>query len=80
MNQTVMSRASAEMQLGLQLSLKLSAARSPSDAISAYQEWLTEEMSARTESARQFVADCQKLITESARLFSNGGSNGRMGG
>ena len=71
MNRTVMSRASAEMQLGLKLSQKLSAARSPSDAVSAYQEWLTEQMSERSEAAREYMASCQKFITESARLFSN---------
>ena len=71
MNRTVMSRASAEMQLGLKLSQKLSAARSPSDAVSAYQEWLTEQMSERSEAARGYMASCQKFITESARLFSN---------
>ena len=71
MTRTVMSRAGAEMQLGLKLSQKLSAARSPSDAVSAYQEWLTEQMSERSEAARGYMASCQKFITESARLFSN---------
>jgi hypothetical protein len=70
MNRTVMSRASAEMQLGSKLSEKLSAARSPSDAVSAYQEWLTEEMAARSEDARLFMTSCQKFITESTRSLS----------
>ena len=72
MTRTVMSRASAEMQLGLKLSQKLTACRSPLDAVSAYQEWMTEEMNARSEDARHFVANYQKFITESARLLSNG--------
>jgi hypothetical protein len=72
MSRTVMSRASAEMQLGLKLSQKLTACRSPLDAVSAYQEWMTEEMDARSEAARHFMANCQKFFTESTRLLSNG--------
>lgn len=72
MNRTVMSRASAEMQLGLKLSQKLTACRSPYDAVSAYQEWMTEEMNARSEDARHFMANYQKFIAESTRLLSNG--------
>ena len=77
MSRAAMSRATAEIELGLKLSQKLSTARSPSDAMSAYQEWLTEEMKARTEDTRQFMTNCQNFITEGTRLFSNGGSNGR---
>ena len=76
MSRTAMSRARAEMQLGLKLSQKLTACRSPLDAVSAYQEWMTEEMDARSEDARHFMTNCQKFFTESTRLFSNG----RMGG
>src|SRR5215469_7896050 len=70
MSRTFASHANAEIQLGLDLSKKLSAARSPSDAVSAYQEWLTADMSERSEVARQFMADWQKFFTASARLFS----------
>lgn len=73
MSRTFASRANAEMQLGLDLSKKLSAARSPSDAVSAYQEWLTADMSERSEVARQWMANCQKFITESTRILTNGG-------
>ena len=73
MSRTVMSRASAEMQLGLKLSQKLTACRSPLDAVSAYREWATEEMGARSEAAQHFMANCQKFFTESTRLLSNGG-------
>jgi len=72
MSRTVVSRASAEMQLGLKLSQKLTACRSPYDAVSAYQEWMTEEMNARSEDARHFMANYQKFIAESTRLLSNG--------
>jgi hypothetical protein len=75
MSKTVMSRAGAEMQLGLELSQKLSAARSPSDALSAYQEWLTADVRERSEGARQLMLNYQKFITESTQLFSNNLSN-----
>jgi len=73
-----MSRATAEIELGLKLSHKLSTCRSPYDALSACQEWLTEEMNARNEDARQFMTNCQKFMTEGTKLFSNGRSNGRI--
>jgi hypothetical protein len=75
MHRTVLSCASGEVERGVELSHKLSAARSPTDFVSAYQEWLTGEMSARSEDARQFMANCQKFMTEGTRLFSNGWSN-----
>ena len=77
MSRAAMSRTTAEIELGLKLSQKLSTARSPSDALSAYLEWVTEEMKARTEDARQLMTNCQRFITEGTRLFSNGRSNGR---
>ena len=69
MSQTIMSRARAEMQLALKLSEKLRSARSPTDAVLAYQEWLTAEMSERSDGARQFIANCQKFMTDSTRIF-----------
>jgi hypothetical protein len=78
MSRAAMSRAAAEIELGLRLSQRLSTARSPSDALSACQEWLTEEMKARTEDTRLFMTNCQRFITEGTRLFANG-SNGRSG-
>ena len=72
MHRAAMSRATAEIELGVKLSQKLSTVRSPSDALAAYQEWFTEEMKARTEDARQFMTNCQMFIPEGTRLFSNG--------
>jgi homoserine dehydrogenase len=74
MNRAVMSRATAHVELGLKLSQKLTTARSPVDALSAYQEWLTEAMKARTEDARQFMTHWQSFASEGTRLFSNGAS------
>jgi vacuolar-type H+-ATPase subunit E/Vma4 len=74
LSRTVMSRATAEIELGVKLTQKLGAARSFPDVMSAYQEWLNEAMNARSEDARQFMTNSQKFITASTRLFSNGRS------
>ena len=47
-----MARATAEVELSLKLSKKLTDAHSVPDAVAAYQEWLNEEMGARAEDAR----------------------------
>src|SRR5690348_6650660 len=47
--------ATAEVERGLKLSKQLSSAHSVSDAMAAYQEWLSEEMSARSEDARRLM-------------------------
>jgi hypothetical protein len=78
MSRAAISRATAQLELGLKLSHKLSTASSPLDALSAYQEWLTEEMHARTEDTRLFVTNCQSFVSEGTRVFSNGGSKRRM--
>jgi hypothetical protein len=70
MNRAAMSRVTAEIELCIKLSQKLSTARSPADTLSAYQEWLTEEMNARTEDARQFMTNCQSFIAEGTRFFA----------
>jgi hypothetical protein len=70
MNRAAMSRVTAEIELCIKLSQKLSTARSPADTLSAYQEWFTEAMNARTEDTRQFMTNCQRFVT--------GGSNERM--
>ena len=77
MNRAIMSSTTANVELGVKLSQKLTTARSPLDALSAYQEWLTEAMQARTEDTRQFAAHCQNFLSEGTRLFSNGGSKKR---
>jgi hypothetical protein len=78
MSREVMSCATAEVQRGVNLSKKLSASHSIPDAIAAYQEWLSEEMNARSEDARRFMANSQKFMTTSARTFSSGWSGAGM--
>src|SRR6516162_9838949 len=53
MSRAVMSRATAEIELGVKLTQKLSEGHSLPDVVSAYQEWLGKEMNARSEDARQ---------------------------
>ena len=74
MSRAVMSRATAEIELGVRLTQRLSEAHSLPDVVSAYQEWLSEEMNAHSENARLFMTNSQKFITASTRLFSNGRS------
>jgi hypothetical protein len=73
MSREWMARATAEVEFGFKLSKKLSAARSLPDAIVAYQDWLSEEMSARAEDARWLLSNGQKLVNTSTRLMSKGG-------
>ena len=56
MSRDWVGRATAEVELGLKLSKKLTAAHSVPDAITAYQEWLSEEMNARAEDARLLMS------------------------
>jgi hypothetical protein len=74
MSRAVILRVRAEIELGVKLSQRLGAARSLPDVVSAYQEWLSDVMNARSEDARQFMINSQKFVTASTRLFSNGWS------
>jgi negative regulator of replication initiation len=74
MSRDAMACATAELERGLKLSKKLSASQSISDAVVAYQEWLSEEMNARSEDARRFMSNGQAFMTTSSRAFSNGWS------
>ncbi len=75
MSRDWMACATAEIELGVKLSNRLSAARSVPDAIAAYQEWLSEEMGARAEEARRLMSNGQKFIDTSTRLLSTGWSS-----
>jgi hypothetical protein len=45
----------AEVELGLKLSTKLSEAHSVPDAVTAYQEWWSDEINARAEDASRMM-------------------------
>jgi negative regulator of replication initiation len=74
MSREAMACASAEIERGLKLSKKLSASQSMSDAVAAYQEWLSEEMNARSEEARRFMSNSQAFMTNGSKAFTNGWS------
>jgi phosphoenolpyruvate-protein kinase (PTS system EI component) len=74
MSRDAMACATAEIERGLKLSKKLSASQSVSDAVAAYQEWLSEEMTARSEDARRFMSSTQSFMTSGSKAFSNGWS------
>ena len=67
-----MGRAMAEVELGLKLSTKLSEAHSMPDAMTAYQEWWSEEINARTEDARRLTTKGQEFMAASTRILSAG--------
>jgi hypothetical protein len=71
------TRATAEVELSLKLSKKLSDAHSVPDAVAAYQEWLNEEMGARAEDARLLMSSGQKLVDASSRFLSSGWTSAR---
>ena len=78
MSRDWMGRATAEVELSLKLSKKLTDAHSVPDAVTAYQEWLSEEMNARAEDARLLMSNGQKIIDASSRLLSDSWSSGSM--
>jgi hypothetical protein len=80
MSRDVVTCATAEVEHGLKLSKKLNAAHSVPDALAAYHEWLSEEISARADDARRFMTNGQKIMDTGARLFSNGWSSVSTGG
>lgn len=74
MSREAMACATAEIERGLKLSKKLSTSQSVGDAVAAYQEWLSEEMTARSEEARRFMSNTQSFMTSGSKAFSNGWS------
>jgi len=72
MSRNWMARATAEVQLGVKLSTKLTTARSVPDAVAAYQEWWGEEMGARAEDVRLLMSNGQRFMDASSRFLSNG--------
>ena len=67
-----MARATAEVELSLKLSKKLTDAHSVPDAVAAYQEWLNDEMGARAEDARLLMSNGQKFMDTTSRFLSSG--------
>jgi hypothetical protein len=72
MSREWMARATAEVELSLKLSKKLTDAHSVPDAVAAYQEWLNDEMGARAEDARLLMSNGQKFMDTTSRFLSSG--------
>ena len=72
MSREAFACATAEVERGLKLSKKLTSAQSISDAVAAYQEWLGEEMNARSEDARRFMSTGQTFMSASSKALTNG--------
>jgi hypothetical protein len=73
-----MARTTAEVELSLKLSKKLTDAHSVPDAVAAYQEWLNDEMGARAEDARLLMSNGQKFMDTTSRFLSSGWINAGM--
>jgi hypothetical protein len=76
MSRDWMTRTTAEVELSLKLSKKLTDAHSVPDAVAAYQEWLNDEMGARAEDARLLMSNGQKFMDTTSRFLSSGWTNG----
>src|SRR6516165_4134198 len=70
-----MARVTAEVELSLKLSKKLTDAHSVPDAVAAYQEWLNDEMGARAAGARLLMSNGQNFVDPATRQVSRGGTN-----
>jgi hypothetical protein len=65
-----MTYAEAERDLTAELLSKLTAARSIPESTAVYQEWLGRRVDMFAEKTRKLLADSQKLMDASARLFA----------
>jgi hypothetical protein len=65
-------RATSGAELALSLPSKVSAARTPADALSAYQEWLNEWMQMRADDGFRAMSDGRRIIDTGMRCFSGG--------
>lgn len=63
-------RGTSQAELVFKLPNTLTAARSPTDAFSAYQEWLSEWLNLCSEGSTRFISDGQKLVDSGLRCFS----------
>jgi hypothetical protein len=73
-----MASATAEVELSLKLSKKLTDAHSVPDAVAASQEWLNDEMGARAEDARLLTSNGQKFMDTTSRFLSSGWTTAGM--
>lgn len=65
-----LARAQTEAKLALELNVRLNAARSLSEAVTAYQEWGSRHIELAAEDAKRIIADSQMLVEAGGRLLS----------
>ena len=66
-----MERRTSEAELALNLPNRLAGARTLPDAVSTYQEWLSEWLAMCNEDSRRFLSDGQKIVATGVRCFTN---------
>jgi hypothetical protein len=66
-----MTCAGSEAELAMKLPNRLASARSIPDAITAYQEWLSEWMTLCNEDGRRLMAGGQKFMAAGARCLTS---------
>ncbi len=71
-NHDLFDRVKTEAELASALIAKLSAIRSVPDATTAYKEWASREMELLAENGRHIMANGEKLMQASQRLFGKG--------
>jgi hypothetical protein len=76
-NKDWLARVEKERVLASELATKLSAAGSLPDVAKEYQRWMTQRWELMAEDGRKFFGDSLKLMNSTARLWSNGWSNGK---
>lgn len=69
-SRTWLARATTETEFVFALPARLTAARTVPDAVSAYQEWLTEWMNMIGEDSRLLLTDGGKVMGAGARCFA----------
>jgi hypothetical protein len=71
-NLELFNRAKAEAELASEFVTKLSAVRSVPDATTTYHTWASREMELLAANGRQMIANGEKFMQASRRLFPNG--------
>jgi hypothetical protein len=66
-----LERKTHEAELAFNLPNRLAGARTLPDAVSAYEEWLSEWLAMCNEDSRRFVTDGQKIVATGVRCFTN---------
>lgn len=66
-----LQRAASEAELAYKLPNRLRVARSVPDALSAYQQWLTEWLSLCSEDSRRLLSDGQKIVNTGMRWLAD---------